>query len=112
MTSAISKYQYQHLPSTRHIRLLVLHPDSFPEDISCELVFASLDDLCVFEALSYVWGEPFPRNKIRCSGKAAEIGYNLHAALRHLRYEDKQRVLWADALCINQENNKERGEQV
>jgi hypothetical protein len=37
---------------------------------------------------------------------------NLEAALRHLRYEDRGRVLWVDALCINQRDVRERNSQV
>lgn len=33
-------------------------------------------------------------------------------ALRHLQCLDSNRVLWVDALCINQPNDKERSEQV
>lgn len=37
---------------------------------------------------------------------------NLEAALRHLRYTNKIRLLWIDALCINQGDIKERSLQV
>ena len=37
---------------------------------------------------------------------------NLAAALRHLRYTNKTRLLWIDALCINQGDVKERNLQV
>jgi hypothetical protein len=32
--------------------------------------------------------------------------------LRYLRYEDKSRVLWIDAIWVDQQNLKERGHQV
>lgn len=37
---------------------------------------------------------------------------NLWQALKHLRSERYKRFLWADALCIDQENEKERNHQV
>jgi hypothetical protein len=37
---------------------------------------------------------------------------DLAAALRHLRYEDKVRVPWIDAICVDQENLQERSQQV
>ncbi|KAG0645851.1 Heterokaryon incompatibility protein [Hyphodiscus hymeniophilus] len=33
-------------------------------------------------------------------------------ALRRLRHHEKERVLWVDAICIDQEDDKERGHQV
>lgn len=41
-----------------------------------------------------------------------KLGKNLATALRHLRYQDKERVLWVDAICINQNDNIERATQV
>ncbi|KAI1802000.1 HET-domain-containing protein [Daldinia bambusicola] len=48
------------------------------------------------------------------SSSTQKIGLqgNLADAMRHLRYEDRSRVVWIDALCINQEDLAERGEQV
>jgi hypothetical protein len=40
------------------------------------------------------------------------IGCNLFHALRALRLQDRERVLWVDALCIDQENTDEKGHQV
>jgi hypothetical protein len=37
---------------------------------------------------------------------------NLHAALSHLRDPFIERILWIDAICINQEDNEEKGRQV
>ncbi|KAF1829300.1 HET-domain-containing protein [Decorospora gaudefroyi] len=73
-----------------------------------------------YEALSYTWGD----------AEVSELGHvdggqesgepfttlglrpNLASALRHLRYVDETRVLWIDAICINQEDIEERNEQV
>jgi hypothetical protein len=37
---------------------------------------------------------------------------NLDAALRQLRHSLEARIMWIDAVCINQEDPKERSEQV
>ncbi|KAM0540538.1 hypothetical protein ACHAPJ_013586 [Fusarium lateritium] len=40
------------------------------------------------------------------------ISGNLHAALRALRRSDVHRLIWADAICINQNDVEERSQQV
>jgi hypothetical protein len=37
---------------------------------------------------------------------------NLDSALRHLRYQAKERVMWIDALCIDQFSTHEKNRQV
>ncbi|KAM0240122.1 hypothetical protein ACHAP5_008097 [Fusarium lateritium] len=41
-----------------------------------------------------------------------QIASNLHQALLHLRHPRRTRILWVDAICINQDDSKERGQQV
>lgn len=40
------------------------------------------------------------------------ITRNLFIALQHLRHGDRPRVLWIDAICVDQENLAERSQQV
>jgi hypothetical protein len=40
------------------------------------------------------------------------IRTNLHSAFRHLRRQREDRILWIDAVCINQEDNIEKNHQV
>ena len=72
-----------------------------------------------FDALSYTWGNPKDPITARVVPQtpskpdcAIEIGQNLARALRYLRYEDRPRNLWVDALCINQEDVDERNVEV
>ncbi|KAK3688863.1 heterokaryon incompatibility protein-domain-containing protein [Podospora appendiculata] len=80
-----------------------------------------------YEALSYTWGSPAATDCvfIETAASAFEshdpqskpvfelpIQQNLADALRHLRNPDTPRVLWADAICINQGDLAERAEQV
>jgi Heterokaryon incompatibility protein (HET) len=41
-----------------------------------------------------------------------KVTKNLYEALHHLRDETRPRVLWIDAICINQRNLPERSSQV
>ncbi|KFA52244.1 hypothetical protein S40293_00623 [Stachybotrys chartarum IBT 40293] len=75
-----------------------------------------------FEALSYTWGtddvSEFAQVKDGVaengSGQVETLGLrpNLASALRHLRHMDEERVLWIDAICINQDDIGERNKQV
>jgi hypothetical protein len=49
---------------------------------------------------------------ILLNGVSQAVTPNLETALRYLRYEDRPRVLWVDAVCINQNDLAERKAQV
>ncbi|KAF2251561.1 HET-domain-containing protein [Trematosphaeria pertusa] len=105
-------------PSSREIRYISLEPsDDNAEDskIVCFLGYISLDNKkrIPYEALSYCWGDVSDTVPITLLHPVRyEVTKNLAAALRNLRYKDKHRVLWVDAICINQEDPIERSEQV
>ncbi|KAI0445124.1 heterokaryon incompatibility protein-domain-containing protein [Xylaria telfairii] len=97
------------------------HPDP-----SVDRRVYELDDetrpVAMFDALSYVWGTAsLLRRRVALvehstAGKVAwtqvGIGLNLDLALRDLRDQNKPRVMWIDAVCINQTDVKERNQQV
>ena len=49
---------------------------------------------------------------MRIGKEAQTVTENLSLALKALRYPDKKRTLWVDALCINQDNIFDRNQQV
>ncbi|KAK5652305.1 hypothetical protein OQA88_10653 [Cercophora sp. LCS_1] len=120
-------------PARSPIRLLeIISADSDAGPVRCLLRIVSLDDKPTYCALSYVWGDPAKTAKILIAAesaagilseeKAIDVTTNLEAALRHVRsqWAAHRRVghdtssfrLWADAICINQTDTKERGQQV
>jgi len=82
------------------------------------------EDKVIYEALSYTWGHgknlqtayvysSFAEAQGNTVSSATmELRDNLACALKHLRYLDKKRRLWVDALCINQSDDIEREFQV
>jgi hypothetical protein len=96
------------------IRLLVLHPGEFEDPVFCQLNIYSLEEQPVYEALSYVWGDAATTLPIYVGSqrKRVETTINLECALRHLRYQDRDRILWVDAICINQSDDSEKTHQV
>ncbi|GKT46151.1 heterokaryon incompatibility protein 6, OR allele [Colletotrichum spaethianum] len=65
-----------------------------------------------YEALSYRWGDPNDRSTIFINGSGVSVLKDLEIALRHFRYDNEELVLWADAICINQDDIEERNVQV
>jgi hypothetical protein len=102
---------YEPLPEGA-IRILHLLPGVDGEDIRCELVNISLDEKPHYEAISYAWGSSFNLQKIILNGKACLRRHNLLDCLHTLRHPIDIRVLWCDALCINQANVLEKSSQI
>jgi hypothetical protein len=99
-------------PDKRQIRLLRLLSGTGAEDIQCELYATSLDNPDEFEALSYVWGSPSDPLPIIIQQESKRVTRNLESALRHTRYPDRPRILWVDAVCINQDDVHEKSTQI
>lgn len=81
-------------------------------DIHCVLQTVSLDNEPSYTALSYVWGTDFPSTRVLINSKPVLVRKNLEAALRHLQQADRALNIWVDAICINQNDNKEKSHQV
>ncbi|KAJ8131001.1 hypothetical protein O1611_g2628 [Lasiodiplodia mahajangana] len=109
--------------SAAEVRLLCLNPGTSNDQISCSLIHTKLREhpTVPYEALSYCWGDSRERGEITV--KALEGGVDLSctmsvtlsllSALKAIRPLTKPaRVLWVDAICINQGDFDERSSQV
>ncbi|KAF2685947.1 HET-domain-containing protein, partial [Lentithecium fluviatile CBS 122367] len=95
------------------IRILILHPGLKDEPLKCSLKLERLGSMDTeYEALSYVWGSEVASDTIQLGSGPFYVTRNLLDALLELRQENEQKVLWVDALCINQCNMEERNGQV
>jgi hypothetical protein len=109
---------YRKLETANNIRLLYLYPGSREDELKGELVHANLDNAALYVALSYVWGKPVFNHKLfNLDDEYYLITESLWNALRDIRSafgdeDDEAVVIWADALCINQSDITERGQQV
>lgn len=114
----MSQYRYKPLPpgpgSTRLLRLLPNEDETAP--IECQLFDYSLQGSSkwthLYEALSYVWGGSDRPCSISIDKHDLPVTANLHAALSQLRDRSIERIIWVDAICINQADLQERGHQV
>ena len=91
-------YQYGDLPSPTSFRVAELLPGKEDDPISCLLHVVDWSNWLEYEAISYAWGDPNARASIICDGKIIEVTQNLHRGLTHLRFQDRSRFLWADAI--------------
>ena len=112
-------FKYDHLQSNE-IRLLRLHPSSGlglarPLSGSLKTIRLQDDNSSVpteFEALSYFWGNEEADRTLSIDNTALSITPNLETALRELSKGKVERLLWIDAICINQNDTNERNAQV
>ncbi|KAH7071686.1 heterokaryon incompatibility protein-domain-containing protein, partial [Paraphoma chrysanthemicola] len=103
-------YVYQTLPpGDRRIRLLQLLPGQGIDDIRCNISNYTINierPFGIYEALSYCW------DQADAEFRYLDVTTNLFAGLRQLRDPSLPRTLWIDAICINQNDMKERSKQV
>jgi hypothetical protein len=115
-----TRQPYKYLPITDNngIRLIALQP--WPDKaapVHCSMIHTTLrqarDDIYEhYTALSYVWGDANDKTPISIDGKFLQITKNLECALRHLRDEKRVLHVWADGVCINQQDDDEKSQQV
>ena len=115
MTEPRELYQYELIPHPDYLettRVLTLSPGNWTDPLSGALTTMSTIDPGPFEALSYVWGRHHSWDTIAVDGKLVKLTTTLAVMLRRLRHPDQPRVIWADQICINQEDLIERSQQV
>ena len=103
---------YQPLSRPLEIRLLELGPASHGKSSAWTMRQVSLHDDPAYVALSYVWGDSKDTTPIECNGHEFLVTKNLKNVLDHLYASCRKIVIWVDALCINQNDLKERSQQV
>jgi hypothetical protein len=114
----MSRYQYSPLlPGPNSIRLLRLLPhEDENAPIQCQLLDYFLQEpgkrTHLYDALSYVWGDPNNLRSIYIGKYQSPVTENLYAALLRLRDFSFERIIWVDAVCIDQENIKEKEDQI
>lgn len=125
--SRLERFQYAPLSGPNRLRLLKLHPANPTQiEIDCTLFEAPLidnspneppnPDIVKYEAISWCWGPQVFSSTLRVHKGPRVYEFpivpNLESALRAMRYTNRERILWTDAVCIDQTNMIERNEQV
>ncbi|EJT81067.1 hypothetical protein GGTG_01054 [Gaeumannomyces tritici R3-111a-1] len=114
---------------TKEIRVMAIDAGDFEDAISCTLRTIPMSDSnhIEYNALSYCWGSAGGSRSIQVrvpKQAAGQLGasddevynvcitWNLFDAIRHIRPKRGVYLLWADYVCIDQNNLAERAEQV
>ncbi|KAJ4401436.1 hypothetical protein N0V85_005529 [Neurospora sp. IMI 360204] len=108
------RYPYRQLEHETTIRLLFITPGS-GEEITYTLLHAELGNI-PYKALSYEWRLPSDDDpKITIDGHPVRIRKNLFEALKQINSVIHYLgflFLWVDPLCINQNDNAEKSQQI
>lgn len=110
-----SYYDYEALSTEDSIRLMrILPANNSDHGLHIEIVKASLGESEPYEANSYVLGCNMEWESIICSaaGQRLLVTKNCASILRRLRLPDEPRLVWLDAICIDQSNTTEKNAQV
>ncbi|KAH8597307.1 heterokaryon incompatibility protein-domain-containing protein [Bisporella sp. PMI_857] len=94
------------------IRLLAIEPGPQHAPVATRLHLVYVNSLPQYDGVCYVWGDSSDTVSIFCDGMSVNITRSLCWALARLRLSDRIRLVWADALCINQNDKEERSRQV
>lgn len=109
------KHVYEQLdPTLSEIRLLVVEAGSSHDQIKCRTKVISLTSgsQSQYETISYCWGDATKRSTIFLNEVEVDIPASSCAALVRVRLQNGPRVVWIDAVCVNQIDLDERSTQV
>ena len=84
---------------------------TYKKPVKCSLEVFELEGKPQYEAVSYKWGDP-RGHSVKCNDKILPVNVNLYFALQRFRLPEQPRFLWVDDICINQDDEEERSQQV
>lgn len=113
--SSINRYMWS--PVGRHskeIRLLDLEAGVGNSPLQGRLQHVFLDSPArpAYETISYAWGDTALVDSILVDNKSLPIPASAGSALRRMRSVSMTRTFWIDCVCIDQNDNHEKGHQV
>jgi Heterokaryon incompatibility protein (HET) len=102
------------LNNTTTIRVLHLKPGDKNDQIEGSLRRLDLytEPPPQYNCVSYVWGDPKTTKLAIINTRCVTITKNLYDVLRHIRSKTDTVIIWADAICIDQSDNREKSSQV
>ena len=95
-----------------NIRLLYVLPGETSDPLQGVIHHVPNKSAGIYQALSYVWGKDQRTQELMTPDGVLRITLSLEKALQGLRPKNKAIMLWVDAICINQNDNKEKAQQI
>lgn len=115
MISQHEMFRHRPLSGPDNFRCLLLKSAKDKDAVvECELYHLGVDNPAFYDAVSYCWEGQTPTETILCDNQRFLVTANCFAILRQLRRRWVGRLLWVDAICIDQtrEGEQERNQQV
>ena len=107
------EYVYKPLSDDKKMfRLLLIHPRHRDAPIRCSLIERSIRNAPLFSAVSYAWGAPGNKLPIEVDGRILWVTANAHGLLEDTSSYILPRLIWIDAICIDQSSVPEKSAQV
>jgi hypothetical protein len=104
-------YHYKPL-GDKEIRLLRLTRKGLLGGVKRTLIHVPLSKAPAYECISYVWGDSTKNHSILIDDCQMPVSTSVYRILRARASIWSPRLLWIDAICINQDNNEEKTRQV
>ncbi|OQN99838.1 hypothetical protein B0A48_14608 [Cryoendolithus antarcticus] len=100
--------------AAKDFRLLHVMPGKGSQPLCAHLRHVTLSDRqrLAYETISYAWGDPTPAAEVLVNDLPVLVPAKTEAVLKRVRLLDIERVVWIDAVCINQDDILERSAQV
>lgn len=103
----------QLIPADQEIRLVTIVPSSLDPAVRVNLRTVSHAQVKgKYCCLSYAWGSDNDPMPIMINGHRRLVHCNLYSLLRRLRGSKRNKDVWIDAICIDQEDVEEKASQV
>jgi hypothetical protein len=109
------QFVYPELPlgNSRVIRVLELFKGRGLDELRGVLHRVRLGSKTMrFKAMSYVWGHSLKPFILRTREGNIGLTASLYFGLRRIRKKHSSAFIWADAICIDQSNNREKSHQI
>ncbi|KFH40656.1 Heterokaryon incompatibility protein 6, OR allele-like protein [Hapsidospora chrysogenum ATCC 11550] len=105
------KFDYGPVRDPKVIRLLLIFPAAGPNDVLETIMFhADLEEV-PFQALSHTCLDKGKLKRMHCNGRGLVLGESMYQALldvRNVAEPGTFTVVWAEAVCIDQEDVRDR----